>query len=118
MALKSRKRPDADTITKVALNTSSNTNTVVSPQNSRAVDALETARSVNPRLPPAEVVPEDKSVNHNMRLKTSTLKSLGKAAAEQGMSVKQLIMKAVADKGIVVAPSDLENGKITPWRER
>lgn len=119
MALKPRKRPDASEITAAALGRASrNDEGSTSQTKTRATEALETARSVNPRLPPAEVVPEDKAVNHNMRVRASTLRALGKAAEEQGMTVKQFIMRAVADKGVIVASPDLENGKITPWRDR
>ncbi|OAJ66104.1 hypothetical protein A0123_03231 [Gluconobacter cerinus] len=119
MALKPRKRPDASEITAAALGRASRNEEGSAPQpKTRAIGALETARSVNPRLPPAEVVPEDKAVNHNMRVRASTLRALGRAAEEQGMTVKQFIMRAVADKGVAVALPDLENGKITPWRDR
>ncbi|KXV03383.1 hypothetical protein AD929_00845 [Gluconobacter potus] len=119
MALKPRKRSDASEITAAALGrVSTDGGKSVPVPKTRADQALETARSVNPRLPPAEVVPEDKAVNHNMRVRTSTLRALGKAAEEHGMTVKQFIMRAVADKGVAVAPTDLENGKITPWRDR
>ena len=119
MALKPRKRPDASEITAAALaKVSRDDESFTNQPKNRATEALETARSVNPRLPPAEVVPEDKAVNHNMRVRASTLRALGKAAEEEGMTVKQFIMRAVSDKGVAVALPDLENGKITPWRDR
>ncbi|KXV70966.1 hypothetical protein AD951_01990 [Acetobacter malorum] len=118
MTLKPRKRADASGITAVALQQSHNAALNESPSAQRASDALSTARMVNPRLPPAELEPEDKAVNHNMRVRKSTLRALGKAAEAHGMSVKQFIMTAVAEKGVQVAGHDLENGKITPWKDR
>lgn len=113
MTLKPRKRPDANEITAVALR-----NAPTPTPTPRAVEALRTAQSVNPRLPPAEVMPEDRTVNHNMRLRKSTLLALGKAAEANGMTVKQYIMTAIAEKGIAVAQQDLENGKVKPWLNR
>ncbi|GBR41744.1 hypothetical protein [Gluconobacter kondonii] len=119
MTLKPRKRTDASSITAAALGeTSKVAVSDVASEPNRATNALNTARRVNPRLPPAEIEPDDKAVNHNMRVRKSTLRALGKAADAEGMSVKQFIMRAIADKGVFVAAPDLENGKVTPWRDR
>ncbi|GBR20515.1 MULTISPECIES: hypothetical protein [Asaia] len=116
--LKPRTRHNAEAITAVALGEAQTSQERPQPSASRGAEALQTARAVNPRLPPAQIEPEDKSVNHNMRVRRSTLRALGIAAEEKGMSVKQLIMTLVHEAGIKVAAADLENGKITPWRDR
>lgn len=118
MTLKARRRPDAKAITEAALGQKSIEEKSPTIGSSRGMEALEAARRVAPQLPPAEIEPKDQSVNHNMRVRKSTLRALGKAAAESGMSVKQFIMSAVAEKGVNVAPADLVNGSITPWKDR
>ncbi|AOX21599.1 hypothetical protein A0U90_13920 (plasmid) [Kozakia baliensis] len=119
MALKPRNRVDADKITAAALGQSVNhVRENLTPSSSRGFSALDTARKVAPRLPPAEVDVKDQTVNHNMRVRKTTLRALGRAAEKQNITVKQLIMRAVADSGVDVAEADLRNGAIRPWKDR
>jgi hypothetical protein len=77
-------------------------------------EAVRIAVGTAPTLPPARLPQEDKATAFNMRLRMSTLAAVEARARQDGMTLKQVICRALADAGIEVAPADLEDG--TPRR--
>jgi hypothetical protein len=45
----------------------------------------------------------------NMRLRETSVSAITAAAKARGMTIKQLIARALADSGVALAPADLED---------
>jgi hypothetical protein len=74
-----------------------------------AEEALRIASSQAPSLPPTRIEPEDRPTTLNLRLRSSTVMALTARAKEEGLTQKQLVCRALAASGVVVAPADLED---------
>jgi hypothetical protein len=57
---------------------------------------------------------DDKATAFNMRLRVSTLAAIEARARQEGMTLKQVICRGLAELGMAVAPVDLQDG--TPRR--
>lgn len=79
-------------------------------------EALRISAQEAPTLPPARVEAQDRSTTLNLRLRTSTVDAIAAHAKERGLTQKQLVMRALADAGVDIAPEDLEDR--TPRRKR
>lgn len=74
-----------------------------------AQEALRIATAQAPSLPPTRIEPEDRPTTLNLRLRSSTVLALTARAKAEGLTQKQLVCRALAASGIVVAPADLED---------
>lgn len=79
-------------------------------------EALAIVAGTAPTLPPTQMPVSDKAATLNMRLRETTISAITIAAKEKGVTIKQLIVQALADAGVVVAPADLEDR--TPRRRQ
>jgi hypothetical protein len=79
-------------------------------------EAVRIAAATAPSLPPARLVTEDRAHSFNTRLRASTIAAIEARARSEGATLKQVIVRALADAGLAVAPADLEDG--TPRRQR
>ena len=77
-------------------------------------EAVRIATETAPRLPPAQMPQLDRPVTFTMRLKSGTLAAIEASARQQGVTLKQRIMHALAADGVEVVPADLADG--TPRR--
>lgn len=84
--------------------------------------ALAAARLADPTSPPVRVraqLPEpavEPVVGLNLRVRLSTSDAISAVARERGVSMKVVVMQALEQAGIVVAPIDLEDR--TPSRRK
>jgi hypothetical protein len=74
-----------------------------------AAEALAIAAETAPTLPPARMPPADRAATLNMRLREATISAIAAAAKGQGLTIKQLVVRAVAETGVPVAAADLED---------
>lgn len=81
-----------------------------------AAEALRVAGEAARALPPAQVVDRDRPTTLNLRMRWSTVTGLTQAAQERGLTIKQVVARALADAGLPVAAPDLEDR--TPRRGR
>lgn len=81
-----------------------------------AEEVLRVATEAAPTLPPAQVQGRDKASTLNLRVQESTVEALARTAREQGLTMKQVVVRALAGAGVPVAPLDLEDR--TPRRGR
>jgi hypothetical protein len=72
-----------------------------------AVEALAIAAETAPALPPAQMPASDRPMTLNMRLRE--ISAITAAAKARGMTIKQLIARALSDSGVALAPTDLED---------
>lgn len=72
-------------------------------------EALTIATQTAPTLPPAQLQDADRTATLNMRLRGITIAAVTEAARARGMTIKQVVCRALADAGIKVAPADLED---------
>lgn len=77
-------------------------------------EALRIAAEAAPNQPPTRLPTEDKLVGFSTRFRTRTLNALEARARSEGISMKLVICRALAEAGISIAPVDLEDG--TPRR--
>jgi hypothetical protein len=77
-------------------------------------EAVRIATETAPTLPPTLMSQTDKPATFTMRLKSGTLSAIEASARQEGVTLKQRIMRALAADGIEVVPIDLEDG--TPRR--
>jgi hypothetical protein len=77
-------------------------------------EAVRIATETEPSLPPARLPQTDKQVPFSTRFRTSTLAAIEARAKAEGISLKLVICRALAEAGVAVAPGDLEDG--TPRR--
>lgn len=78
-------------------------------------DALTIATQTAPTLPPVRLSADDRATTLNLRVRSSTIDALMAAARERGLTMKQVVCRALADAGVAVAPADLEDR--TPRRK-
>lgn len=84
--------------------------------------ALAAARLADPTSPPVRVkaqMPEpvvEPVVGLNLRVKLSTSDAISAVARERGVSMKVVVMQALEQAGVVIAPVDLEDR--TPSRRK
>lgn len=81
-----------------------------------AEDALRIAGATAPLQPPAQVKADDGATTLNLRVRKSTVDSLAAVARSRGMTLKQVVVHALAASGVEVAAADLEDR--TPRRQR
>ena len=81
-----------------------------------AEDALRIADATAPSQPPAQVRVGDGATTLNLRVRKSTVASLTAVARSRGMTLKQVVVHALAASGVEVAAADLEVR--TPLRQR
>jgi hypothetical protein len=77
-------------------------------------EAVRIAAETAPSLPPTRLTSNDKAQSFNTRLRASTIAAIEARARAEGVTLKQVICRALSDAGIEVAPADLEDG--TPRR--
>lgn len=77
-------------------------------------EAVRIAAETAPSLPPTRLPSDDKAQSFNTRLRASTIAAIEARARAEGVTLKQVICRALSDAGIKVAPADLEDG--TPRR--
>lgn len=81
----------------------------------RAEEALRIVSQTAPALPPTQQEVADKTIAFNMRLKATTVAAIeAQAKALGGLTLKQVVCRALAQGGVEVAAADLEDG--TPRR--
>ena len=78
-------------------------------------EALQAVNQTVPGLPPAQMPVADRATTLNLRVRQSTIAALTTAARERGLTMKQVICRALADAGVSVAAEDLEDR--TPRRK-
>ncbi len=74
-----------------------------------AAEALAVAAETAPTLPPTQVIAADLPVTLNMRLRESTVNAIVATAKARGLTMKQVVARALADAGVAVSPADLED---------
>jgi len=74
-----------------------------------AAEALAIAAETAPMLPPAQMPAADRAATLNMRLRESTISAITAAAKGRGLTIKQLVVQALADSGVAVTATDLED---------
>jgi hypothetical protein len=72
-------------------------------------EALRVAAVAAPAQPPAQVQDRDRPTTLNLRVRESTVAALTAAARGRGLTMKQVICRALADAGVEVASADLED---------
>lgn len=73
-------------------------------------EAVEIATRAAPQHPPAQApAAEDVATALNLRMRTSTVNALAAAATARGITMKQVIARALQKDGIEVAAPDLED---------
>ena len=72
-------------------------------------EALRVATVAAPAQPPAQVQSEDRPTTLNLRVRESTVAGIAAAARGQGLTMKQVVCRALADAGVQVASADLED---------
>lgn len=78
-------------------------------------EALAIATSTAPLQPPTQIAEaatvreKDPPTTLNLRVRSSTIAALMKAAQGRGLTMKQVVCQALDAAGVVVAPADLEN---------
>ena len=72
-------------------------------------EALRVATVAAPAQPPAQVRAEDRPTTLNLRARESTVAGIASGARERGLTMKQVVCRALADAGIEVAQEDLED---------
>ena len=72
-------------------------------------DALRIVDATAPTQPPAQVEQDDLATTLNLRVRQSTVDAITKVSREQGMTMKQVVARALAAAGVPVAPADLED---------
>jgi hypothetical protein len=78
-------------------------------------EALAIATHTAPLQPPAQVVEvaptseKDAPTTLNLRVRSSTIAALMKAARARGLTMKQVVCQALDAAGVPVAPADLED---------
>ncbi len=77
-------------------------------------EAVRIAAETAPSLPPTRLTSDDKAQSFNTRLRASTIAAIEARARAEGVTLKQVICRALSNAGIEVAPADLEDG--TPRR--
>ncbi|MCI0755618.1 hypothetical protein [Teichococcus vastitatis] len=73
-----------------------------------AREADPTTPPVRAKTPPIPAAPEP-VVGLNIRCRISTSEAIAWHAAQEGKSMKALVMHALAEKGIHIAPDDMED---------
>jgi hypothetical protein len=71
-------------------------------------DADPTTPPVRAKAPPIPSAPEP-VVGLNIRCRISTSEAIARHAAQEGKSMKAIVMHALAEKGIHIAPDDMED---------
>lgn len=79
-------------------------------------EAIAISAQTAPTLPPTRVDVDDRPTTLNLRVRSTTLEALLSVARERSLTMKQVVCQALADAGVLVAPSDLEDR--TPRRKR
>ncbi len=79
------------------------------PRRTAPDEALAIVTQMAPTLPPAQVPVEDRAATLNMRLRASTIEAITQKARAGGLTIKQVVCRALVDAGIDVAPADLED---------
>lgn len=74
-----------------------------------ANEALAAVEQVAPTLPPMRVAEEDRPTTLNMRMQTSSVSAITEAAQRQGLTIKQVVARALAESGMKIAEIDLED---------
>jgi hypothetical protein len=77
-------------------------------------EAVRITAETAPSLPPTPLTSDDKAQSFNTRLRASTIAAIEARARAEGVTLKQVICRALSNAGIAVAPADLEDG--TPRR--
>jgi hypothetical protein len=78
-------------------------------------EALAIAMSTAPLQPPTQiagassVLERDMPTTLNLRVRSSTITALMKAAHGRGLTMKQVVCQALGAAGVAVAPADLED---------
>jgi hypothetical protein len=80
-----------------------------------AAEALAVAAQTAPSQPPAQMIEEDRPTTLNLRFRETSVAAITEAAAARGLTIKQIVARALADAGVVIAPPDLEDR--TPRRK-
>lgn len=78
-------------------------------------EVVTIATRTAPTLPPARFGVDDHPATLNLRVRSTTVEALMTAARERGLTMKQVVCRALSDAGVPVAPADLENR--TPRRK-
>jgi len=80
-----------------------------SSQRPSAEEALRIAAVQAPGLPPTRMAQDDRPTTLNLRLRSSTVTALTARAKAEGLTQKQVVCRALAEAGLAVAASDLED---------
>lgn len=78
-------------------------------------EAVTIATRTAPTLPPARFGVDDRPTTLNLRIRSTTIEALMTVARERGLTMKQVVCRALSDAGVPVAPADLEDR--TPRRK-
>lgn len=78
-------------------------------------EVLTISAETAPSQPPAQMPASDRPMTLNMRLRETTIDAITATAKGRGLTIKQLVTKALADAGVAVAAADLEDR--TPRRK-
>jgi hypothetical protein len=76
-------------------------------------EAVRTTAETAPSLPPTRLTSDDKA-SFNTQLRASAIAAIEARSRAEGVTLKQVICRALSTAGIAVAPADLEDG--TPRR--
>ena len=69
-------------------------------------EAIQAVNQTVPTLPPAQMPSADRATTLNLRVRQSTIIALTSAARERGLTMKQVICRALAEAGVRVAGED------------
>ena len=72
-------------------------------------EALRVATVAAPAQSPAQVQSEDRPTTLNLRVRESTVAGLATVARGRGLTLKQVVCRALVDAGVQVASADLED---------
>lgn len=79
-------------------------------------EALAVVAQTAPEQPPARMEVAERATTLNLRLREASVEAITTTARGRGLTIKQLVAKALAETGVAIAPADLEDR--TPRRRR
>ena len=79
-------------------------------------EALAVVAQITPEQPPARMEASDRATTLSLRLREVSVEAITATARGGGLTIKQLVAKALAETGVAIAPADLEDR--TPRRRR